>query len=429
MESFEYDGLWWHPDNCKSKWPGTLSFDHETGVSLKLLFETTDRRDFVFEARQRLPVVLGACHGVNFTVLDCLVARCPTAGSALAIVEMRAVTVLQGHHFFEVDQIQIGRFSVEYTYLSDWADWRLFQSKKDRDANTSLLSATLEPRKVECKEYTVSFCPHVNLGRTGRDELIRFRVSFHVAAKLRAITLQECLDIVHFQLRDFATLATGTANYPVQIDAYCHGSEEQAISIHVQYPGYKHSSKRRYQEEMLFSMKDVDEHLDACISNWVDNYRKLASAYVQYFYPCHYLGSPDVAIQFILIAQALESYHRDGQIASDICDRRPELAKRIGEILESLKTEQGRILDDLVSDNKFAKKIKNTRNLLTHDPFDDERKHVLYSAHDRWLYITKMKLLLEICFLDEMGLPPEKTSELIRRNRQFLRVTQVVDGI
>jgi len=179
---------------------------------------------------------------------------------------------------------------------------------------------------------------------------------------------------------------------------------------------------------MLLSMKDVDEHLDDYFSNWVDNYPKLASAYLQYFFPCYYFGTPDVAIQFIFLAQALESLHREGSIDTTICRHRPKLAKRIREIRSWLASKHASLLEVLVEDwNEFANKVKNTRNLLTHDPLA-EREAVIKSPLDRWLYIQKMRLLLEICFLKEMGVPPDKIDELMRRNRRFLRIAQVADG-
>jgi len=166
------------------------------------------------------------------------------------------------------------------------------------------------------------------------------------------------------------------------------------------------------------------------------------------------LYSPDMypKVQFLLLAQALEAYHRrvtDGQYLPDnnykvvleklyaaIPDNLDEefiqglksriyygneytLETRLRKLLDEVLIPYKEVIDKIVVDRvQFVKKVKKTRNYLTHHS-ETNKRGAITNTGEMIDYVFKMKLILQLCFLVELEFPISPALELVQRNPRF----------
>lgn len=95
------------------------------------------------------------------------------------------------------------------------------------------------------------------------------------------------------------------------------------------------------------------------------------------------------------------------------------LAKRIDHILGTVLLPYKFDLDALVGDYKtFARILVDTRNYLTHhDP--NSKGKAIDEPHKQSDFAERMKLLIQLCFFAEIGIPPKTVHKLMLRNGKF----------
>jgi len=151
--------------------------------------------------------------------------------------------------------------------------------------------------------------------------------------------------------------------------------------------------------------------------------------------------------QFLSLVRALESYHRrkfSGRYISDDnfapireifvnaipkdlnADFRDSLKnkfkylnefslkKRFDEILGRFESFVNTILGE---DRSLISDITNTRNFLIH--YDKSIETKAKKGQELYWLVQKMRFLLEVCFMSELGMSEELIRNLIMRNRRY----------
>ena len=197
---------------------------------------------------------------------------------------------------------------------------------------------------------------------------------------------------------------------------------------------------------MVFTFKDISDNFEAILKNWIEKSKILQPVYDLYFGTL-YNPSMYTQHQFLSLIQALESYHRRKYVAKYISDKdfsglyerlieaipqdiRSDFKKSLYQKMKYLNEfslrkrlkkifkNHGGLVDSIIQNQvNFIEDVVNTRNFLTHSNKELESK----SKKGKELYwlTRKMKFLLEICLLSELGITDESIKSLVSRNQKY----------
>ena len=95
-------------------------------------------------------------------------------------------------------------------------------------------------------------------------------------------------------------------------------------------------------------------------------------------------------------------------------------ATRLRMILEDVLQDYREVVNELVGDGdtrqSFITTVKNTRDYLTHYPPSLKQKAIT-DSNELYEYAQKMKRIMQLCFLKEMGFPVETVKSIASRGQ------------
>lgn len=476
MESFEFPGVWWIPtDPDKTKFYGPLSFGPKNGAKLQLTFEQSEPEHLGFEIWKELciPIIHGKMDGRKVTLAKCHKVRPSmqnrdTAGDAFTqTITVWSDTLFLGIHFNSLIDIQFPWMSVSYTHLSRWLGIERVVVGEDGkqalkpfegvrvpvhdDLNILFYRALYEEVGENQSPYPVvlvaQLCPE--------DEM-----QFECHASDDEHEAKTFFPYIDRYLRDFLNLATGEPNYPFNISTVSPYDNKQRVKVFYRIPGYDPEASRRVEVSFTLSYDFIQSRFPLYLKTWVENSSALSSA-CDLFFKRYYLSNIDIETQFMFLVQAVEAYHRrksgDTYLeCSDYAQLMESLNVEIEKLVNTSEVEswaQGEVdpanvnslkqsllnsvkygneyslrrrlkhiravvLQDnlelvdklLESPNEFINRATVTRNFLAHQ-LAERDKNVL-SPNEFPDYVRKLRKLLRLCFLVEMGLQPEEIKNL-----------------
>lgn len=455
MGIFEREGDWWLPGRFEDKVPGKLSFEPTSWGELELRIE--GRFFHTGFDNDEYPIILGVANAMEFSLLNCKsiggskhLTRNYSAQSRKFVIE----TIFEGHHFESIDDIAFEFISASYTHLDEWMDQRNF-----RFENGCVRYVKPEPITIQLENTTVVFRADMS-NKVSRAEVSMKEHCWIDFTPNETLHFNEYRRFMDIQFPNFLTLATGMPNYPYDIRTQLSkGEMPKEINIYYGVAGYVEKPPPTIIEFMLFTFEHVRNHPSRYFPAWIAKYEQLLSVFELYFQTV-YSRSLSSKTAFLLLVQALEAYHRnlyDGKYLSERdykCARR-EIKNAIPESVEgehrrnleaainsgnsySLKTRIIKVCDEILPkylvngnvvivhaliDNldDFAEKVKATRNHLTHHP-NNRGKNVM-SDSEIPLYVAKLRFILRICFLVELGFPPDQIKKRVIENPEYKRLT------
>lgn len=121
VETFEYAGYWWLPDNEENKLPGTVRFTQESGIELNLLGSFKLLEQMIESPEYEL--VLGVTEdGKVFTLFDCLETNSRLTAPGFGLTQRLYVRLaFTGAHFASTSEMLFTKATTQYTCLPDWA--------------------------------------------------------------------------------------------------------------------------------------------------------------------------------------------------------------------------------------------------------------------------------------------------------------------
>ncbi|MCB9451510.1 MAG: hypothetical protein H6672_08725 [Anaerolineaceae bacterium] len=453
MEAFQHIGIWWLPNDPDNTVPGTLKFDPLEDARLELTgtFET--------KSTQRVgsvEIIQGVtADAKKITLYKCTgpftrhVWRDITFDSSWYDV----MCVFEGHHFTSGVDIIFDTLSVSYSNLEEWIGNSGFTINEDKSPE----EYTACFRRPPTFEAELDHCRITVWHRFGFHKDIReitFSQDVVITAKVsKAVHFHELMTDTFHPIQNFISLGVGRAVYPLTVDGMIPESKQ---TIRVFFPVTRpvKISPVDHPRLMLFTFEDISNDFEKYLKTWFAKSTVLKEVTELYFSvlfePLMYMQ-----VQFLLLVQALEAYHRlvhNGEYLSHsdfkmvkkiLLDAIPNISN--SEFVESLrsriafaneyslKTRLRLILDEvlepcaeqvnLLIDNRdiFVKTLRDTRNHLTHHV--NKGKCVITDIQQMYSYVQKTKWILQICFLVELGFPSEEISELVARNWLFIKMT------
>jgi hypothetical protein len=461
---FEYVGQWWLPETPDASCFGTLRFDGNDSPRLKLSGSLRPLAGRGFGGGEPFApdIILGFTeNGKEVTLYRChetnTVLSYPGIPSATYIADYAIV----GCHLPTKVEVRFEKFWIRHDRLVEWTRLTGFKEQLDMDGN-ALRGIAVDwhepaPYEVTIAGWQIKFS--YGFHQHG-DRLEHYNLQHHVALEVQP---PEPKSIEGFQgefanhYRNFVTLGVGTPIHTTDLkalpvpDADNPDSKPRPASIY-HYVSRRDKAVGKIDEfKMLFSFPAIAADYATCLQRWYGREELLRPVYNLYFGTL-YSEPGYVETEFLLLAQALESYHSRSFDRVTYLGRQefrrvrkallkalksPELIlpaevldiytkklpylnhlvlhTRIVEVVERLADAARVLIPDAVA---FAKRVTDTRNYLTH--YEERMRRRSAAGEDLWLLAQQVRFVLELCFLREMGLPDERIVAMASNHQQYL---------
>jgi len=450
FERREFEGYWWIPESKDRKVPGTLEFDPDDGITLKLLTTLEDDGNIpsVDATATRYDRILGkSTDDDDITLLNCVLSEGSGIGGTQT-EQYQATQLLIGHCF--TNSAEFSRLQVKSELIDAWAERNAtsFESSvfdradgeapvKGKAGDTFEIKAeTPEVLKAEIDCGTVELKHNIstNIRRRGGGEITDkcfFEVDFESDSESRETLLNYAKKI-----EDFISLALGEECWAEELIAI--GRDDQT-EIEILYPPQdtpKPASKI-HPYKTNFILPDISENYEPVIKNWFRITEKYSQSLNLYF-STRYQSRMYMNNKFFSLVQAIEVYHRRNEefegvyidpddfesYYDDLCNtiksdfdnsfkqhlkngtfeyaNEYSLAKRMKYIVEDI-TE---ILEDIPLEfESNIRPIVNARNNLTHEGDAGVSNNQLYE------FSLILKALFETLILIETGIDKDHIQE------------------
>ncbi len=455
MELLTYTGIWWLPDQDNDTVAGTLTISFEEGFRLELIgrFGQIDEA-FAINTIKTYPKILGMTkEGQQITLCDCLESRFHLESHGAGIFASQQISIRGaiyiGCHFLEPDDPRFYKVDVQYSYLQEWAD--LFKPQVSFTPGKFELTYTYPQKKhVTLSAGSISlvttFNSHQNSSQVSLSQTV------HIEFEMQdALTLKEWLSRYIGPVQDFLSLATQRPNAIESISAYVAESKVDTTSstakekpIQIIFPKYfteKKPGETIHPHNMLFAYGDIEVDFSEIMKKWLAVSDELSTV-CNLFFGVMYNRNLYQENRFLNIAQAAETYHRR-RFKKDV--QGDEHIRRLAAILASAPEEYrgwlekklmysheptlNQRLNDLIREvdkvirpllgkkDSFMRKVVDTRNFLTH--FDLSLENKAAKGEALFVLTQTLSLLVQACFLHELGLSDERCIEFFRRSSDY----------
>ena len=444
MKKFEKEGRWWLPHDRDNDLPGLLSFDPQNGGMLETIgrFKT----DHLFGQHQLLEeveLIHGSVRGSAYTLVRCqTIDYGDTYSPDFQGLRYSVKYIYAGHHFKRCEDIQFRKLIFGYTYLDNWVGIDGLEGGiSDHGYRTDLTELfDLPTYQMQIK---VQYQQRVD--RKSRTEAKVQDVARIVLVSDEKRPFPDYDQLINFHLANFLSLATLRMNFPLDIKGRVEDNIG-LIGIYYQIPSFLERMRPRYWRPILFGFEVVKNSLGSYLESWIDKYDKLWAVYDLYFQTI-YTRALKPKTEFLLLAQALEAYHRHAnRYESEYLTReeyeptrellvnaippdmkKPHKAKlekmmefgyqhsyrkRLKDIYDTFAAEHPLLITTMFRKRKsFVTAVNDTRNLLTHH--EDSPDTEPLSEDDIPHYAFRLKLLLQMILLAEMSMTPEEISAVL----------------
>ena len=419
MESFEHIGYWWLPETPDEVFAGKLTFDYENGPRLTLLFHQRPPLHFILrssESVRRFDLVHGMTAGHLFTLFGCYIVSSELTSLANT-AQMHAHLIVQGCHIPDYESFEFTSLSLGYTFLTDWMNRSILDSDEHNDfrwTNTDPTEINLADVKLTFESY-----PSTNHTRYSRSLEQCDRITISPRLQGHKLHSREYGRYYHFYLRSYFTFATHALNFPIDIRARLTDEQATEVKLYYSYPNFVARPAEDDSKACLFTFQDLThDELSQSLSVWIDESARFKHAYTQYLRGFYYRGL-HVDIESLFLVHALEAFYRAYN------DVKSSLESQISSLCNDIQRNHNCLVSDILDDVQgFAKKAADTRNHLSHY-FEIEQRHdVATTVKDYSRLVYQLKILLQLGFLDRMGVPPYKASDLVKRGPEYFALTE-----
>lgn len=463
-ESFTIDGLWWLPATPELKIPGNLSYKPGHTPRLKLMGTLNKPEKFLVMHSDFFnpPLIHGVSSKGEFITLN----RCLQINGNNVIgdaghqttSEFIAYIVFFDTHFHDPDDIRFLSINVRLHELDNWFNKSCIKINSLENKQEEVLLDLPDPIITNLEEF------EVKLGVTGKRNYRLNSASIQANAYLEIIgknnkPIDEFLTLVRL-IQNFFTLLISdptfvtemTGKLVVYAEVPNNNSSTQIIRIYYPAAGWQAEVRDVFWASMLLPLSEIEEDFPELLTLWVQKVQILKPVYDLFFAGIYKSTYPEN--EFLNLCQAIETYHRrifggeflpektflDGLyktlVAAITPDIEPDfrsslkdgklryafeysLRKRIEllcqHITENININFLKNHQDIVN---YAKKITDTRNYLTHYT-NDLKERSISGGKDLSEANNQLKLIMSICFLEQLGLPFNKIQERLSNHWSF----------
>jgi len=428
LESFNYQGEWWLPENPDRREKGDIRFSQEDGIELCL---NGSFRDFdiskammLGEKTEIYPTILGISAQGNkeFTLVDCFESRFDGSFSGYPTQKCRAGMALIGGQIKDFKQEKYTKVFVQLTHLPEWAGFSGFSigfpSDEEQGERTWHLDYSSPEEVVSDTDFgkVVFFCLKQPPRTHKSFSEVILSQSTYVRVEPAEPMLYEDLQKQFIQpIQRLLTLATCKPNYVVSIsltpEATETDGEYETIGVF-----YNQSLKTPsideniHPRDMLFTLADIADDLNNVVNSWLRLHTELGPV-CDLFFSVQFASHMYLEGRFLNMVHAAETYHRRCNKPSS---EEPVLRKRLGDLLD----ETGEAVGPLIPNRKdFVDKVVDTRNYLTH--YDPKKEKKAAKRLELYKLTETLSYVVQVCLLTESGISTKRCAELLSKNPSF----------
>ncbi len=408
--NFTLKGYWWLPNKAVNKIPGELKFCKDNGLVLELNGALGQLGRPIATA----DIILGVTpNGKHITLVNCQEYGFSMSFPGYQTENYMPQQLIHGYHFNSLSEIRFKRFYIKFNHLNDWIDETGFKNYETnfKNGDTSL-EYSRPSEKVLYRNKSYKILLQHNIIRpafiTVNTSTIQFDEEKYIVIEFKnRVSIDRYLQVIYI-IKNFISLATSQIIVPLEINATVftkpkNNSMFDPVLINLIYKmrfwGVDEKKKIDYRDQ-LFTYSDVKDNLNQYLSNWIDTFERFETVHELYF---SIINNPKLYLttKFLNSIYALESYHRQVTLIDE------NLRQRLEKIISNHK----KIKTLFIKNNKhFLDKVIITRNYYTH--YDKKKKKKALKGLDLYNVTQRLMLLLEVCFLSELGIP-DKTIRAI----------------
>jgi hypothetical protein len=437
IESFEYKGIWWPFDNPSNQVSGTLTYIPNQKASLDLV-GFIDKPEIIHGV---------SSSGKKITLYNFYSIHTHHNYPGFETSEYMPGTILVGEHFSK--EIAFTSVSINYSSLDDWVGAGGFKESKPPEICVKYKKPGRTTAKLN-DIYTISIDYSFSMEHSFGKYVNMKQTAYVIAESSEEKPLDDYKKIMH-QTMNFLTLAIREPVYPLSINARTKSMDSATESIIIYYTRFNipNMFKSIHQLKMLFTFRDISKSFDLYLKNWFHKSDLLQPAFDLYF-DTMYTSRLTIQTKFLYMVQALEAYHRrkETMVQFDLPEEEhsmrieriigtvpPEhkewlikqleysnqayLSKRITEILALYEEAVKDFLPSKAKRKDFVGKVTYYRNTLTHYDAKNEPPRV----EDLYDVYLKVKKIVELCLLTELGFDTGDILRLLKKNDESMSGT------
>lgn len=399
MRSRKFRGVWWLPGCRDHAVAGTLTFDH-TGIRLN----TTGLVENPFGPQAALstyPLIYGrTTDSKDLTLCRCVEVN-STWGTGVSTSQVTARCASVGAHLQSLEGSRFRRMAAALAHLPRWTGITgLKRSVGSSQSGDRISRVTHEFSYPDEQDDAIDDCElrFVATARTTWDPHSRGVISQTLSAQLDFTAPRDFDGLINGVLRDienFLTLAVGKPTYLLSLRVVLAdaASDREVIEVLLPRSGTRASASAVEPDRMVFTLNDISEVWPAPLRKLIRSRKQLGSVMDLYFGVAH---KPElyIEVQFLSLAQALESFHR--------AKRKTKVffRQRVNEVLRDLRPQAQKVVGE---SEKFTGEVVGTRNYLTHH--NPESQGVVSDVKNLILLTQALQFVVEQCLLGEIAVP------------------------
>ena len=424
QEAFELKGFWWLPASPDEQISGVVKFDPDKGVTLESI-EGLEVQKLEIAV---IDVILGTLqNGDDVSLHECIILK-QLFSSSIRCTHIKARYLIIGAHFPQCEDLKFKTVTVRYHNLDVWVQGfgslDIDRSNDNKIEHQVTIKVKIpEPLKARINE---EFELSLDVDYSLEERLLPYQ---GITAELRHFLSLEAIQETswkNFQkilarIQDFISFAMNEPTFPTEIKGTSEVTSEEVEgktyhkSVSLYYISISSKRIQRIQtSNMRFSLMQIEQQFESIIKKWFEK-AELLPIYVLYFGNM-YAPSTYLNLQFLSLVQAVEAYHRRVKGTTNLPLEKHQHSNKISlrERLNLLVEEHSDILAKHIGNPKFVSNVVDTRNYFTHYDEKLENKAI---TEPKQLYVLceKLKTLLEVCFLAELGLSQEQIKRMMRQ--------------
>jgi len=452
QNEFRFTGMWYLPDATHNSIYGTLVFTPDTGAVLQLNGGFLEVQFGHIPEALKPTIVVGSTSNYLQQVT---LYRCGPINSYSYVIKLPIAVVsshtqceyvLIGGAFYKEEEIVFTELRVNFNNLDDWirtSGITVKYNQLEEPDEVSILYQRPEPISlIETDDYRAAIEMRISPVQRGPEFSANAVIDQHAYIVIRfqkPTAMNECRRVID-TIQGFLSLAISKLVAPVSITATPEkalGDNRKSISILYQLPRLPIAEEYRWPFHMLFPLSNIPDKLTELFGTYLAKREVLEPVYDLYFgvidnpfiYPQH---------RFLSLVQAVETYHRrtkrNNELLKDQHTQRinailasapeahkqwlkeklqfsnePTLAIRLSDLWTEFAQSVGA---SIPSKDMFVKKVKDTRNYLTHYNRDLRSKAI--SGKELEYFTVLLQVLLEYWLLRELGFSEHQAAEQLK---------------
>jgi len=439
-----FKGIWWLPEKANSRMNGILKIENN-----KIILELEGHIK-----REKLKFLLNGKTNdkIEITLLDCYIEKDIKTtikdGSKIFESIIRCDYAFVGIIYKSESDIKFKEISARYSYFTGWTGINRPEVKTNKNSityNNLELDYNIETELHDGNKIIIENHWFPDIGRPYADKLTIEKYSNVKFKFTNSLSFKDCLEYV-FYFRNFISISLREAVGILNIDASYNLNRSDIKIFNIYCYFYSDYDENKYiYYNALFTFKDIKDNFNLYLSNFFEK-KGILKYIVDVYSEILQINLRYITEEFLLYTRLLEAYHRNNPKMKSFDLKKEEFKSKRDTVLKLVERYKPdledwlcgvinrygnnksftNILNDIINSLKialvsfafdkrtvkmFIKKVRDTRNILTH-PKDEKNKN--NNDYTEYIYpmTRKLEIILLAIILKEIGFEDENIKNI-----------------